>query len=132
MKLAALLLFSAAALLPQTALRISQPTVVRMVAPEYTAEALAAKTEGLVTLEAVVGTDGSISKVKVVKLLGKGLDDKAVECVQKWRFKPAMRDGEAIAVKTTIEVNFRLDSLQGPPVLIRFRKILVKLASHSN
>jgi protein TonB len=64
--------------------------------PEYTPEALAAKLRGT---------------VKVARGLGNGLDEKAVECLQKWRFKPGMRNGEPVPVKATIEVNFRL-----PPV----------------
>jgi len=47
----------------------------------------------------------------VVKGLGKGLDEKAVECVQKWHFKPATHNSEPVSVKATVEINFRL-----PPV----------------
>lgn len=120
MKLALLLLVSASAMLPQAVPANSVPRILRLAEPEYTNEALAVKIEGTVTLEAVVGTDGSLSNIKVAKFLGKGLDEKAVECVQKWRFKAATRNGEPIAMKATIEVNFRLDGLHGSPVTIRF------------
>jgi TonB family protein len=40
--------------------------------------------------------------------LGLGLDEKAIEAVQKWRFRPAMKDGRAVNVEATVEVNFRL------------------------
>jgi protein TonB len=43
-----------------------------------------------------------------VQHLGKGLDEKAVEAVQQYKFEPAMRNGEPVAVEVNIEVNFRL------------------------
>jgi len=56
---------------------------------EYTNEALAAKIEGDVILSLMVGPDDVPSDIKVVRGLGMGLDEKAVECLQPWRFKPA-------------------------------------------
>jgi len=44
----------------------------------------------------------------VVKSLGMGLDEKAIEAVEKWKFKPGMKGGQAVNVRATIEVNFRL------------------------
>jgi periplasmic protein TonB len=46
--------------------------------------------------------------LKVVRALGLGLDEKAIEAVQKWRFKPGVKDGRPVAVAATVEVNFRL------------------------
>jgi periplasmic protein TonB len=46
--------------------------------------------------------------LRVIRPLGLGLDQKAIEAVQKWKFKPGMKDGRAVPVQATIEVNFRL------------------------
>ncbi len=63
----------------------SGPKVIHAARPEYTAEAKDAKLEGAVILTVVVGVDGVPSDMKVLRGLGKGLDEKAVECVAKWR-----------------------------------------------
>ena len=76
--------------------------------PEYTREAIEAQLQGTVLLATVIATDGIPSEIRVVKGLGKGLDEKAVECLQKWRFKPGTRDGEPIPVKVSVEINFRV------------------------
>jgi periplasmic protein TonB len=44
----------------------------------------------------------------VIRSLGLGLDQKAIEAVQKWRFRPGLKDGKAVPVFANIEVNFRL------------------------
>jgi protein TonB len=111
MKLALLLLVAAvAALQPQTfpSPRVTRPTVVSRAEPEYTEEAADAKLEGVVALSAVIGIDGVPAEIKLVKGLGKGLDEKAVECLQRWRFKAGTRDGEPVPVKVSVEINFRL------------------------
>jgi TonB family protein len=84
------------------------PAVIHKVDPEYTQEALAAKYEGTVLLHATVGTDGTASDISVAKGLGLGLDEKAVDCLKQWRFRPAYRDGQPVPVKVTVEINFRL------------------------
>jgi protein TonB len=111
MKCIVLLLLAAVTLFPQ---EISHDTGVRVIHradPEYTPEALEAKLTGTVVLSVVVDAEGNPTEVKVTRGLGNGLDEKAVECLQKWRFKPATRNGEPVPVKATVEVNFRL-----PPV----------------
>ena len=107
MKSIVLLLLAAVALLSQ----ISGPRVIHKADPEYTPEALEAKLVGEVILSLVVDTEGTPTEIKLIKGLGKGLDEKAVECLQKWRFKPGMRNGEPVPIKATVEINFRL-----PPV----------------
>lgn len=74
----------------------------------YSQEALDAKLQGTVVLGCTVGTDGIATDITVLRALGKGLDEKAVECLQAWRFKPATHDGEPIPVLATVEINFRL------------------------
>ena len=84
------------------------PKVIHKVEPEYTKEAQDAKVEGVVVVTALVGTDGKASDIKVRKGLGSGLDEKAVECLQGWKFSPGMKDGELVPVMVTVEINFRL------------------------
>ena len=56
----------------------------------------------------IVDENGKAQNLKVVRSLGLGLDQKAIEAVEKWRFKPGMKDGKSVPVIATIEVNFRL------------------------
>jgi periplasmic protein TonB len=63
----------------------------------------------------VVGIDGTPAEIKVVRGLGKGLDEKAVECLRQWRFAPALNHGDPRPMKVTTEVEFRLpQSAPGP------------------
>ena len=59
-------------------------------------------------LAIIVDDKGLPRDVRVIRPLGLGLDQKAIEAVQKWRFRPGMKDGKPVAVSATIEVNFRL------------------------
>jgi TonB family protein len=71
-----------------------------------------AKIEGTVRLYVEVGIDGLAHNVRVIKGLGFGLDESAIEAVRKWQFAPARRDGRRVGIPTTVEVQFRLsDSL---------------------
>jgi TonB family protein len=84
------------------------PTVLSKVDPEYSEEARKAKYSGSVLLSIVVNTDGKAEDIRVVKSLGMGLDEKAIEAVQKWRFTPGKNKGVAVKVRAQIDVNFRL------------------------
>lgn len=87
---------------------VSPPSVIFKVEPEYSEEARKAKFQGTVVLFVVVDEKGNPRDLKVIRPLGLGLDQKAIEAVEKWRFKPGMKDGRAVPVQATIEVNFRL------------------------
>jgi protein TonB len=87
---------------------VSTPVAIYRVEPEYSEEARKAKFQGTVVLSIVIDEHGMPTQFKVVRPLGLGLDEKAIEAVQKWRFKPGYRDGKAVAVLATVEVNFRL------------------------
>jgi TonB family protein len=87
---------------------VSQPAVIFKVDPEYSEEARKAKYSGTVMLAVIVDTDGHARDIHVVKSLGMGLDEKAIEAVAKWKFRPGMKGGQAVNVRATIEVNFRL------------------------
>jgi len=78
------------------------------VEPEYSEEVRKAKFQGTVVLTIVVDEKGNPRDLKVFRPLGLGLDQKAIEAVEKWRFKPGMKDGKPVAVMATVEVNFRL------------------------
>lgn len=87
---------------------VSQPLPLYKPDPDYSEEARKAKFQGTVVLAIVVDEKGLPRDVKVVRPLGLGLDQKAIEAVEKWRFRPGMKDGKPVAVYATIEVNFRL------------------------
>jgi periplasmic protein TonB len=77
--------------------------------PSFSEEARKTKTQGAVTLQIVVGTDGRASNIRVLRGLGMGLDERAIEAVRGWRFKPAQGPGgKAVATEVLIEVTFRL------------------------
>jgi len=87
---------------------VSQPILVNKVEPEYSEDARKAKFQGTVVLSIIVDESGLPRNIRVVRPLGLGLDEKAIEAVQKWRFRPGYKDGKAVAVYASVEVNFRL------------------------
>ena len=89
---------------------VSAPVVIQQVNPEYTPEALAARIEGVVAVETIVHTDGTVGDVKITKSLDNvlGLDQQAVKAAKQWRFRPGTKDGKAVAVSVTLEMRFTL------------------------
>jgi TonB family protein len=87
---------------------VSAPRALFAPDPEYSEEARKAKYQGTVVLWVVVGPDGRVQNLRVQRTLGMGLDQKAVEAVKQWRFEPARKDGQPVAVQINVEVNFRL------------------------
>ena len=109
MRLAILLLTSLAYLHPQELSHTTEPIVIHKIEPQYTKEALDAKIEEDVMLSSMIGADGIPSDIKLVRGLGMVLDEKAVECLQQWRFKPATNYfSEPVSAKVTVVMNFRL------------------------
>jgi TonB family protein len=89
---------------------VTKPACVYCPVPDYTDQARKDKVEGAVVVQAVVTVEGRAANISVVRGLGSGLDEKAVEVVQKWRFKPARTsEGHPVAVSVPMEVTFRLD-----------------------
>jgi len=84
------------------------PSLVSKVEPEYTNEARKKKLSGTVLLSFIVGTDGIPRNIKVVSPLGSGLDEKAMEAVSKWRFKPGTKNGVPVPIQAQAEVSFKL------------------------
>src|ERR1700674_5808578 len=87
---------------------VSPPQVIFKVEPEYSEEARKAKFQGTVVLFVIVDEKGNPRDLKVIRPVGLGLDQKALEEVQKWKFNPGKKDVKPVAVQATIEVNFRL------------------------
>ena len=87
---------------------VTAPQLMHKVEPQYSEEARAAKFEGAVVLYVEVGIDGLAHNVHVLRSLGLDLDQKAMDAVSQWQFKPGMKDGVPVTVQATIEVNFRL------------------------
>jgi TonB family protein len=87
---------------------VSAPALLFKVEPEYSEEARKAKYQGTVVLYVEVDAAGKARNLRVVKSLGLGLDEKAIEAVNKWKFRPGYKDGKPVTVAATIEVNFRL------------------------
>lgn len=75
---------------------------------EYTDEARKAQLSGKVVLSVVVETDGSTSNIEITKALGMGLEQKAVEAVRQWKFKPATMAGRPVRARVNVEAAFRL------------------------
>ena len=87
---------------------VSAPRGIYTPDPEYSDAARKAKYQGTVVLWVVVDPQGRPQQVKVVRSLGMGLDEKAMEAVRRWKFEPARKDGRPVAVQVNVEVNFRL------------------------
>jgi protein TonB len=87
---------------------VSPPTVLSRVEPQYSEEARKARYQGTVVLEAIVKRDGTVDILRVVRSLGFGLDENAIQALKQWRFRPGMRNGIPVDVALNIEVNFNL------------------------
>lgn len=97
---------------PLTAYRVGggviQPAVISKADPVYTEEARIARISGTVLLQLVVDVDGQAKNIKVVKSVGFGLDDCAIESILKWQFRPGQKNGSPVPVYATVEINFKL------------------------
>lgn len=87
---------------------VSAPKAIYNPDPEYSEEARKAKFQGTCVLSLIVGPDGKPRDIRVARSLGLGLDEKAIEAVNMWKFEPAQKDGRPVAVAINVEVQFRL------------------------
>ena len=85
-----------------------KPNILQRIEPGYTEEARRAKIAGRVQLNLIVSADGIPQQITVKRGAGFGLDEKSIEAVSRWRFAPAERNGEKVAIKATVETSFRL------------------------
>jgi TonB family protein len=87
---------------------VAAPILISKTEPEYSEEARKAKYSGSVLLTIVVDQNGMPRDIRVVRPLGLGLDERAIEAVRKWRFRPGTKSGRPVAVQAQVEVTFRL------------------------
>src|SRR5712691_4785222 len=89
---------------------VESPRLLKSVRPNYTAEAMRAKVQGIVRLEGVVQSDGTVGDVKVTRSLDQtfGLDNEAIKAARQFRFVPGTRFGQPVAVLVSFEIEFTL------------------------
>lgn len=89
---------------------VTSPVLIHETKPNYTGEAMRARIQGLVKLEAIVMPDGSVGDVRVVHSLDQqfGLDKEAIKTLRQWRFKPGARLGQPVPVLILVEISFTL------------------------
>ena len=87
---------------------VRPPSVLYSVEPEFSEEARKAKFSGNVQVYLWVDENGLPSHVRVVRGVGMGLDEKAIEAVRQYKFKPAMMNGKPVKVDLYIDVNFQI------------------------
>jgi periplasmic protein TonB len=87
---------------------VTPPQLLYKVEPEFSEEARRAKYQGMVLLSIEVDASGNVRKVRVLQPLGMGLDEKAIEAVSRWRFRPGLFDGKPVATEATVQVTFQL------------------------
>jgi len=87
---------------------VTQPVLLSRKDPEYSDEARKVKLQGLVELGIEVNSSGQVTNVRVLRSLGLGLDERAIEAVRQWKFRPGTVDGKPVSTRAMVEVNFRL------------------------
>jgi TonB family protein len=88
---------------------VSAPVALNNVEAEFSDEARRAKYQGVCLISLIVDAQGNPQNPRVIRTLGMGLDEKALEAVRKYKFRPAMKDGKTpVPVMISVEVNFRL------------------------
>ncbi len=93
---------------PAGKLGVTVPQVIYNPEPSFSDEARKAKEQGVVVLLVVVGRDGHTYDIHVRQSLGMGLDEKAIEAVSRWRFRPGTLNGQPVATQIAVEVDFHL------------------------
>ena len=86
----------------------TRPQVTNDPSPEYSDEARRKRVQGTTELSLTVGSDGRAHDIKVVKRLGHGLDEKAVEAVAMWTFDPGTKDAKPVTVLIDVTVTFNM------------------------
>jgi TonB family protein len=86
----------------------SPPVLIHKVEPEFSEAARKARFNGTVVLRVVIDENGTPTRIEVLRTPGLGLDERAVASVAQWRFRPGRKEGKAVPVWATVEVNFSL------------------------
>jgi periplasmic protein TonB len=87
---------------------VSPPVLISSVDAEFSDEARRAKYQGVSVVSLIVDAHGNPQRIRVIRKLGMGLDEKAIEAVQQYKFRPSMLAGKPVPVEITIEVNFHI------------------------
>ena len=87
---------------------VSEPVLIYKVDPEFSEEARRAKFMGIVTVNLIVDQNGNPQNVHLLRGVGMGLDQKAIEAVKQYKFRPARYNGKPVAVQLNVEVNFQI------------------------
>ena len=87
---------------------VAAPELLHSVEPEFTEDARRANFQGIVSIRLIVDSQGNPQDVQLVQHLGMGLDEKAIEAVRQYKFRPAMYEGHAVSVQILVEVDFHL------------------------
>jgi periplasmic protein TonB len=87
---------------------VTAPQVLYKIEPEFSDEARRAKHQGIVQLSVDIDAAGRPANIRVVRALGLGLDEKAVEAVSRWKFRAGTRDGKPVTMRAVVEVSFHL------------------------
>jgi TonB family protein len=87
---------------------VSAPQLINRVQPEFTDEARQAKYTGVVEISLIVDGNGNPENIQIVRHLGMGLDQKAVDAVKQYKFRPAVYQGHPVPVRLVVDVDFRL------------------------
>jgi periplasmic protein TonB len=87
---------------------VTPPQLIFKVEPEFSEEARKAKYQGVVVLAIQVDTSGQVRNPRIIQPLGLGLDERAIEAVSKWRFRPGVRNGKPVVTEATVQVTFQL------------------------
>lgn len=85
------------------------PVPVRTVAPKFPEEMRRNGSAGLVTVSCLIDEKGNVTEPKVIKSTNDAFSEPAVEALKKWKFKPAKKNGEAVAIRVNIPVQFTVD-----------------------
>jgi len=93
---------------PAGKMGVTVPEVVYSPEPSFSEEARKAKMQGIVLLMLIVGKDGRPYDIRVKQSLGMGLDEEAIAAVNRWRFRPATRNGQPVATQIAVQVDFHL------------------------
>jgi periplasmic protein TonB len=87
---------------------VSAPQLLNHVEPDFTNEARQAHYQGVVEIQLIVDSNGNPENMQIVKHLGMGLDQKAIDAVRQYKFHPAMFQGHPVPVRLVVDVDFRL------------------------
>jgi TonB family protein len=87
---------------------VEPPSLAERTEPAYTEDARIARQEGAVVLQADISADGRAGNFRLLRSLGLGLDEKAVEAVRQWEFEPARKGKQKVPFRAVLEIQFRV------------------------